>query len=108
MSQALSSARVSQTYHDRASSSLKENATSTFQPKEYASFSSLLWKRIGLHRWWWKGYVVWGVGVSPTGVGGRWYGTHHGLSVAFLSQFDAQASVETYELQRERPAIDMN
>jgi hypothetical protein len=79
------------------------------QEKDYASFSSLSWLNCGDHRWKWKCYLVRGLGVGPTGMGGRWYarnletrervGSGHG----FASIFDAEAACECQELANQPP-----
>src|ERR1700682_2092966 len=78
-------------------------------PKEYASFSSLIWSRVAhtSYTWRWKNYLVWGVGCDSRGVGGTWYSSASG-TVGYKTQFDAQAAVEHYELCKTPPPFLMD
>lgn len=85
------------------------------QVKEYASFSSLIWVRLRTkvgtitpQHWRWKDYVVWGVGCDAAGLGGTWFANIPGNKRGFLTQFDAQAAVETYELEIHPPVFLMD
>jgi hypothetical protein len=89
---------------------------SMHQVKEYASFSSLIWVRsrkktgeIIPHRWRWKSYRVWGVGCDAHGNGGKWFANIAPFNKrGFPSQFDAQAAVESHDLEKNPPELLMD
>jgi hypothetical protein len=87
----------------KAAPACGEECRPQFQPQEWSSFSSLTWGRLALHRWSWKGHEVYGEGVSPTGVGGRWYAK--GLPGYYRTVMEARAAVEALELERNPPAV---
>jgi hypothetical protein len=86
------------------------------QEKEYASFSSLIWKRVPQipHCWRWKQYFVWGIGCIDQDVaqqmcaGGRWYTNLLERRGPYVSQAGAQAVVESYHLDDNPPASLMD
>jgi hypothetical protein len=77
-------------------------------PKEYASFSSLIWSRspAHIHGWAWKRYEVFGIGCDSRGLGGVWETNIDGHR--YRTQFDAQAAVEHHDLSINPPEFLMD